>query len=189
MLPVFLFFLLLLSSTHGLHFSHFPVTVGRVDTVEDPPEHVRPTGRPVVAGGGGGDALLALLASGDFTTEGYESVDEKERITDKVSRDKSRHSDSLKRQQGSVDQNPNSQERANSKHRETPSKSRLGSISGSRNRQDLSLSRSINIHARKKTSNGNSMLKMDHKPNNGRRQYTKKRYQAGIITKMKQRTM
>ena len=80
MLSFFLFFLLL-SSTHALHFSHFPVTAGQADPVVDHPEHVRPTGRPVVAGGSGGKALLALLASGDFTTEGYESVDVKDTFT------------------------------------------------------------------------------------------------------------
>ena len=190
MLPFFLIVLQLLSSTHGLQFSHFPVTSGQADIIEDPPEHVRPTGRPEVARGGVGDALLALLASGDFSTEGYESVDVKGTFTGKVSRDKSRHSDSLKRPEGSVDENAQTEESENSKHRdvnlsskrkgstltiEIPSRSRHSSISSihdspkrSENRQKLVLSR--NIHARKKTKKENSMIKKNHQQKSGRRQ-------------------
>ena len=101
------------------------MTVGRADSVFDQLGSVRPTGRPGVPSGE--QALLALLESGDFTTEGSsrelttngsatdfttegyarvmsESEEEQDRSTGRDDHDKLRYRDSLKRQKGSVDQ-------------------------------------------------------------------------------------
>eukprot|EP00091_Calanus_sinicus_P004015 TRINITY_DN14203_c0_g1_i1.p1 TRINITY_DN14203_c0_g1~~TRINITY_DN14203_c0_g1_i1.p1 ORF type:complete len:132 (-),score=31.72 TRINITY_DN14203_c0_g1_i1:128-496(-) len=60
--------------THGLQFSHFPLTHGRLDTVQQP-RSARPTGRPDVTSGVGSqarhqEALQALLSSGEYDLGG-----------------------------------------------------------------------------------------------------------------------
>ena len=81
-LPSSLLLLFLLSipspGTHGLEFSNFPLTHGRPDTVQQP-RSARPTGRPDVTSGVGGqarhqEALQALLRSGEYDLGGEGGV-------------------------------------------------------------------------------------------------------------------
>eukprot|EP00092_Neocalanus_flemingeri_P008533 GFUD01009192.1.p1 GENE.GFUD01009192.1~~GFUD01009192.1.p1 ORF type:complete len:990 (-),score=260.29 GFUD01009192.1:182-3151(-) len=153
--PLPLFLLLTLCDSHGLQFSHFPLTSGRPDTIPQQVPGVRPTGRPGVRSGGQEEALLALLEleSGDYTVSVETVEGDKPRARIRNDRNRLRNGNGQLKSKNKSDQGTQKENNKQviSKNSDQPFKSRnkLGQVSlVNRNGQVRSRNRDEQVRSR-----------------------------------------
>eukprot|EP00092_Neocalanus_flemingeri_P008534 GFUD01009193.1.p1 GENE.GFUD01009193.1~~GFUD01009193.1.p1 ORF type:complete len:997 (+),score=276.17 GFUD01009193.1:23-3013(+) len=185
--PLPLFLLLTLCDSHGLQFSHFPLTSGRPDTIPQQVPGVRPTGRPAVRSGGQEEALLALLEleSGDYTVSVETGEEDKPRARIRNDRNRLRNGDDQLKSKNKSDQGKQKENKKQvmSKNSDQPFKSRnkLNQVSlGNRNGQVRSRNRDEQVRSRNRdnkvsTRNSDKQVRSKNKDNQIRSRKSEKK--------------